>query len=185
MRCAALQGCLEESMKTTILALTLALTMPGGTAGAFQPSTKPATKGNQAKTQAPTGSLSPVQQSLRRNAALADRVAERLPARIDVMWAASGFRDLGQFVAAVNAAYNLQIPFMTLKSRLLDDRMSLGQAIRDLRRSSDYRKEAKRAQDEAKAMMRAKTNRKSQLPDRHPAGREAGVAELGTVSPAR
>ena len=70
------------------------------------------------------------------------------------MWAASGFRDLGQFVAAVNAADNLQIPFMTLKARILDDGMDLSQAIRDLRRSSDYRKEARRAEDEAKAMMR-------------------------------
>jgi hypothetical protein len=43
---------------------------------------------------------------------------------------------------------------MTLKARILDDGMNLSQAIRDLRRSSDYRKEARRAEDEAKAMMR-------------------------------
>jgi hypothetical protein len=145
-------------MKTTILALMLVLsTMPGGTGDAAQKSTKPATKGKQAATQPPiatTGTLSPVQQALRRNPDLADRVAARLPSRIDLMWAASGFRDLGQFVAAVNAADNLQIPFMTLKSRMLDDGMNLAQAIRDLRRSSDYRKEARRAESEAKAMMR-------------------------------
>ena len=145
-------------MKRTILAVTLALAMmPAAGANAFQQPTKPDTKGKQAKPQASigtTGKLSPVQQSLRRNPDLADRVAGRLPPRIDVMWAASGFRDMGQFVAAVNAADNLQIPFMTLKSRMLDDGMNLGQAIRDLRRSSDYRKEARRAEDEAKKMMR-------------------------------
>jgi hypothetical protein len=143
-------------MKTTILALTLTLAMMPGAAADAQP-TKPAAK--QGQPPAPIGTtakLSPVQQSLRRNPDLADRVAERLPARIDVMWAASGFRDLGQFLAAVNAADNLQIPFMTLKSRMLDDGMNLEQAIRDLRRSSDYRKEARRAQDEAKKMMRSR-----------------------------
>ena len=144
-------------MKITILALTLVIGMPIVAAADFQQSKQPPAKAKASKPQdatATTGTPSAVQQALRRDPDLADRVAQRLPARIDVMWAASGFKDLGQFVAAVNAADNLQIPFMTLKSRMLDDKMNLGQAIRDLRRSSDYRKEARRAEDEAKAMMR-------------------------------
>ena len=147
-------------MKITILAATLAILMiPAWAAADFQQSKQPPAKAKASKSKpqdaiGTTATPSPVQQALRRDPDLADRVAQRLPARIDVMWAASGFKNLGQFVAAVNAADNLQIPFMTLKSRMLDDGMNLGQAIRDLRRSSDYRKEARRAEDEAKAMMR-------------------------------
>jgi hypothetical protein len=146
-------------MKTTILAVVLATSLMPGAAAHAQESRPSATKAKTAKPNPPpatstAGMLSPVQQALRRNPDLVDRVAQRLPARIDVMWAASGFRDVAQFVAVVNAADNLQIPFMTLKSRILDDGMNLRQAIRDLRRSSDYRKEARRAEDEAKAMMR-------------------------------
>lgn len=150
-------------MKHAILALGVAIVMLSGAASAEiqkrQPSTAKA-KPHPTKAQTPaadtTGKLSPVQQKLRTNPDLASRVAERLPPRIDIDWAASGFKNLGQFVAAVNAADNLDIPFMTLKSRLLDDGMSLGEAIRDLRRSSDYRKEARRAENEANAMMRGR-----------------------------
>jgi hypothetical protein len=149
-------------MKTTIVAVTLATAMVPAAAGAgFQQAKPPAAKAkpateNLSPSTGTTGTLSPVQRALHRNAELSRRVAQRLPPRIDVMWAASGFRDLGQFVAAVNAADNLQIPFMTLKARMLDDGMNLSQAIRDLRRSSDYRKEARKAEDEAKAMMRTR-----------------------------
>lgn len=147
-------------MKTIIFAAMLAIAiMPGPASADVQATKPPAAKAKPATEHPPastgtTGTLSPVQRALHRNPGLSERIAQRLPPRIDVMWAASGFRDLGQFVAAVNAADNLQIPFMTLKARILDDGMNLSQAIRDLRRSSDYRKEARRAEDEAKAMMR-------------------------------
>jgi hypothetical protein len=147
-------------MKSILLAVTLVIAItPCAAAADFQQAKPPASKTQPAKPNLPAktaapGSLSAVQRALERDPDLSRRVAQRLPARIDVMWAASGFRDLPQFVAAVNAADNLQIPFMTLKARILDDGMNLSQAIRDLRRSSDYRKEARRAEDEAKAMMR-------------------------------
>jgi hypothetical protein len=150
-------------MKSTILAVTLAagLVNAGASAEMQMPEQPPAkAKGKATRTTAPprpigtAGKPTSVQLALNRDPDLADRIAQRLPPRIDVMWASSGFRNLGQFVAAVNAADNLQIPFMTLKSRMLDEGMSLGEAIRDLRRSSDYKKEARRAEDEAKAMMR-------------------------------
>ena len=106
-----------------------------------------------AKSRAQTDDASAARRALERNPRLASRVAERLPAKIDVMWAASGFRNLGQFVAAVNAADNLEIPFVTLKSRLLERGMTLGQAIRTLRPSVDYRQEAERAEREAREMI--------------------------------
>ena len=148
-------------MKRAILALGVAVLMLTGTAAAGDlQSSKPSAPKARAATGKPqravgtSGRMSAVQQTLRRDSQLADRIGERLPAKIDVMWASSGFRNMGQFVAAVNASNNLAIPFMTLKSRLIDDRMSLGRAIRDLRPSADYRKEARKAELEAQAIIR-------------------------------
>lgn len=150
-------------MRRAILALGISLMVVTGaaTAGEFQRGNPPASKGKPAtdRPQRPvgtTGRPSSVQQTLQRTPGLADRIGERLPAKIDVMWAAEGFRNLGQFVAAVNASNNLDIPFVTLKSRMLDRGMTLGQAIRNLRPSADYRKEARRAEGEAQAIIRGR-----------------------------
>lgn len=96
-----------------------------------------------------TGTLSPVQQKLERNTNLARKLDGRLPSGMDVVDAAAGFRNLGQFVAAVNVSNNLGIPFSQLKSRMVDDGLSLGQAIQDLRPSADYRTEVQRAERDA------------------------------------
>jgi hypothetical protein len=101
-----------------------------------------------------TGAPSSVQRQLQRNPNLANQLTERLPRSFDAVSASSGFRTLGDFVAAINAANNLQIPFVTLKARMVDGRMSLGQAIRNLRPSADYRAEARRAEREAAAIIR-------------------------------
>lgn len=99
------------------------------------------------------GTLSPVQQKLQRNTNLASKMSGRLPAGSDLMTASSGFRNLGQFVAAVNVSNNLGIPFATLKSRMVDDGMSLGQAIQDLRPRADYLHEVRRAEQDAAVMI--------------------------------
>lgn len=84
---------------------------------------------------APTtvGTLSPVQQKLQRNTNLAAKLRSRLPAGTDLMTAASGFRNLGQFVSTVNASYNHSLSFEGLKQRIVYDGMSLGQAMKDMR----------------------------------------------------
>ncbi|HXD74512.1 MAG TPA: hypothetical protein VN628_12280 [Vicinamibacterales bacterium] len=83
-----------------------------------------------------TTQLSPVQQKLQRNTNLASKLQSRLPAGTNLNTAASGFRNLGQFVAAVNVSNNLGIPFTELKTRMVDRGMSLGQAIQDARPST-------------------------------------------------
>lgn len=80
-----------------------------------------------------TTTLTPVQQKLQRNTSLASKLQSRLPAGTDLNAAALGFRNLGQFVAAVNVSNNLGIPFAQLKTRMVDQGMSLGQAIQDAR----------------------------------------------------
>jgi hypothetical protein len=97
---------------------------------------------------------SPVQKELQRNLVLADGLRNRLPAGTDLNAAAGGFRRLELFVATVHASNNMDIPFSELKRRIVNDGMTLGQAIQDVRPRSRYWAEAQRAEDEAAAAIR-------------------------------
>jgi hypothetical protein len=99
--------------------------------------------------------LTPVQQKLQRNTNLASKLQSRLPAGTNLQSAAAGFRNLGQFVAAVNVSNNLGIPFSALKTRMIDQGMSLGQAIQDARPSTtDTTVVARRAESDADDLIR-------------------------------
>jgi len=95
-----------------------------------------------------------VQKELQRNLVLADNLRSRLPSGTDVYMAAGGFRRLELFVATVHASNNIEIPFAELKRRIVNDGMTLGQAIQDIRPKSRYWQEARRAEDEAAATIR-------------------------------
>ena len=58
---------------------------------------------------------------------------------------AAGFKNQGQFVAAVNVSRNLGINFVDLKSLMVDKNLSLGQAIHQLKPGVDVNVEAQRA----------------------------------------
>ena len=106
-------------------------------------------------TVAGTATLSPVQLKLQRNTNLASKLQSRLPAGTNLTLAASGFRNLGQFVAAVNVSNNLGISFAQLKTRMVDQGMSLGQAIQDARpKTTDTTVVARRAETDADALIR-------------------------------
>jgi hypothetical protein len=78
--------------------------------------------------------LNKAQQKLTQNTNLRTKLQSRLPAGTDVMTAAEGFRNLGQFVAAVNVAYNQGISFDALKLRMTGpEPMSLGQALQQVK----------------------------------------------------
>ena len=83
---------------------------------------------------APTARLNKAQQLLLKNDNLRTKVQTRLGG-MDPIVAASGFRNLGQFVAAVNASYNNPgVSFRSLKALMTGERpMSLGQALQKLR----------------------------------------------------
>ena len=99
--------------------------------------------------------LTPVQQKLQRNTNLASKLQSRLPAGTDLNLASAGFRNLGQFVAAVNVSNNLGIPFAQLKTRMVDRDMSLGQAIQDARPATgDTTVVVRRAETDAYALIR-------------------------------
>ena len=70
---------------------------------------------------------------LAKNSALAARLQPLLPAGTNLQTAATGFKNLGQFVAAVHVAHNLNIPFAQLKTLMTGpDHDSLGRATKAL-----------------------------------------------------
>ena len=120
--------------------------------GTTAPGTSPTTTGTGS-----TVTLTPVQQKLQKNTNLADKLRTRLPANTDLMDAAKGFRNLGQFVAAVNVSNNLGLDFTQLKTRMVDDGMSLGQAIQKEKKTVDVDTEVHRAETEADSMIKTST----------------------------
>ena len=109
-------------------------------------------------TTTPTGTaipLTPVQQKLQKNTNLAGKLQPRLPAGTDLNTAAAGFRNLGQFVAAVNVSNNLGLDFTTLKTAMVTDGKSLGQAIQAQKGTTvNATEQAQRAERDADTMIR-------------------------------
>jgi hypothetical protein len=107
-----------------------------------------------------TTQLTPVQEKLKKNTNLAAKLTSRLPAGTDLMTAAAGFRNLGQFVAAVNVSNNLGVSFTQLKAKMVPGvtggtgGMSLGQAIQAVRPlTASATIEAQRAEYDARGMI--------------------------------
>ena len=105
-------------------------------------------------------------QLLTQNTQLASKLTSLLPTGTNLQTAASGFRNLGQFVAAVHVSHNLDIPFAQLKCTELATAAAcpgmtvpskgshLGQAIQTLKptmSSADSKSAAKQAEKEASA----------------------------------
>ena len=102
---------------------------------------------------------------LAQNTQLSTKLSSLLPAGTDLQTAASGFKNLGQFVAAVHVSHNLGIPFDQLKCTELatvdacpkgmsvpSKGSSLGGAIQTLKpslSSTESKSAAKQAQREA------------------------------------
>ncbi len=71
---------------------------------------------------------------LANNAALSARIQPLVPAGSTVATASAGFRNTGEFIAALHVSRNLTIPFDQLKAKLTGSKPeSLGQAIHGLR----------------------------------------------------
>ena len=127
--------------------------MPKHESGAKTPKTNPGStttthgKGNPHTTSTASGAVTPATiatistttpttQSAK-NPKLEARLRTLLPTGTNVQDAATGFKNWGQFVAAVHVSNNLHIPFSALKARMTGaSPMSLGQAIQSLRSSS-------------------------------------------------
>ena len=127
-----------------------------------------ATTTTSAKTSTTTPTtLTPVQEKLKQNTNLAAKLQDRLPKGTDLMAAAAGFRNLGQFVAAVNVANNLNISFTELKTKMVTNNMSLGQAIQAVRPlTASPTVEAQRAEYDARGMISESEQTESTTPAR-------------------
>jgi hypothetical protein len=95
-------------------------------------------------------------QVLTENTHLSTRLQTMLPAGQSVESASAGFKNTGQFVAAVHAANNLNIPFDQIKARMTgSEKLSLGKSIQQLRPDVNAKSEEKRAKRQAQAELEA------------------------------
>src|SRR6267154_1093646 len=164
-------------MKRTLLTITLGaaaallLAIPAGAQGRSQnhPGGGSAAGsmggGHGVEATGPSGPHTPGE-LLTQNTQLSSKLGALLPAGTNLQTAASGFRNLGQFVAAVHVSHNLGIPFDQLKCTELATADAcpgmtvpakgshLGQAIQTLKpamSSVDSKSAAKQAEKEASA----------------------------------
>lgn len=92
---------------------------------------------------------------LSHNTHLASKLDKMLPNGMTAQQACSGFKNLGQCVAAIHVSHNLGIPFDQLKGRMTGSGSeSLGKSIHDLKPGADAKAEAKRGEKEAEDDLR-------------------------------
>jgi hypothetical protein len=88
---------------------------------------------------------------LSRNTKLSSRLDSLLPKGTTAQQACSGFKNLGQCVAAVHVANNLKIPFDDLKAKMTGaNAESLGKSIHALKPDVNAKAEAKKGEKQAK-----------------------------------
>jgi hypothetical protein len=83
---------------------------------------------------------------------LQKRLGPLLPSGMSLTDAASGFKNLGQFIAALHVSHNIGIPFEDLKSEMMSGH-SLGKTIKELKPEADSKAEANKANKQAKEDM--------------------------------
>jgi hypothetical protein len=116
-----------------------------------------------------TAAVNPIARKLQ-GKPLGDRIEKMLPAGMTLDTASAGFKNQGQFIAAVHVSKNLGIPFADLKAAMLGTPttatsttntststtpMSLGQAIQRLKPSANSTAEAMLAEKQTGDDLRA------------------------------
>jgi hypothetical protein len=92
---------------------------------------------------------------LSRNSKLSTKLQSLLPPGTNLQQAEVGFKNLGQFVAAVHVSHNLGIPFDQLKAKMTGPPTeSLGKAIHDLKPAANAKTESKKANKQAEQDMK-------------------------------
>jgi hypothetical protein len=98
---------------------------------------------------ADTGKQSP-DHALSTNTKLSSKLDSLLPAGMTAQQACSGFKNLGQCVAAIHVSKNLGVSFGDLKSKMTGSTSeSLGKAIHDLKPDANAKAEEKKAKQQA------------------------------------
>ena len=121
---------------------------------------------------APRVVSNPVADKISRNPNLAAKIASRLPSDMTLAQASTGFRNQGQFIAAVNVSKNLGIDFVKLQTAMTgqtvsvdpkthaittkptgDAPLSLGRSIQTLRPGTDADAALQKAQAQTSQMV--------------------------------
>lgn len=94
--------------------------------------------------------------ALTKSPQLASNLDKLLPSGMTAQQACSGFKNLGQCVAAIHVAKNLNVPFDDLKAKMTGSNPeALGKAIQDLKPEANAKQEAKKGQKQAEQDLNA------------------------------
>jgi hypothetical protein len=114
---------------------------------------KPTTSPSSGKTTTPTTTTTttpnPIAAKISSHPQLASRLTAMLPKGMTLDQASAGFKNNGQFIAALHVSQDLGIPFKDLRTQMVTDHRSLGQSIQTLKKSSDSTTAVKTAEKEA------------------------------------
>lgn len=125
---------------------------PGmGMPGHRQPGPPGTTSGNPNSTSRPSGTSSreSPDKALSQNRQLDSKLQSMLPEGTTPQEACSGFKTVGECVAAIHVSHNLDIPFNDLKSKMTgSSHEKLGKAIQDLKPTANAKAEEKKAKQQ-------------------------------------
>lgn len=97
-----------------------------------RPSSSSKTKSSTTTTSTPSTGPTALSTKISRNPNQLARITAMLPAGMTLEQATTGFRNQGQFIAALNASKNQGVSFVDLQKAMTVDGLSLGQAVRKL-----------------------------------------------------
>ena len=120
---------------------------------AGRPSDRGVTKGSSSNADHTPKTSNTVSNQISEHPALYSKLQGLLPPGANLDAAAGGFRNMGQFVAAVHVSHNLNITFDQLKTRMMTDDGSLKKAIHELKpdlSEAAAENEARKAEGQAK-----------------------------------
>jgi hypothetical protein len=116
-----------------------------------KPPTKPTMASKAPSTSGPkTTTLNPIALKISSHPQLTSKVSSLLPSGTTLNQASKGFKNQGQFIAALHVSKNLGIPFSKLKADMTGAKhLSLGQSIQDLKPTAKPTTEAHHAEAQA------------------------------------
>jgi hypothetical protein len=110
---------------------------------------------NRGRSEQSSQSRKTVSEQLKQNTKLSSHLQGMFPAGTDLQQASSGFKNLGQFVAAAHVSNNLNIPFAQLKTTMIGPpERDLGQAIHQIKPDVDSKAEANKAKAQANKVIK-------------------------------
>jgi len=89
---------------------------------------------------------SAIAEKIAKNPELESRLAVLLPKDMTMADAAKGFKNQGQFIAALHVSQNLGVSFTQLKTEMVDHNRSLGQSIQVVKKGANASTETSRAE---------------------------------------